>query len=79
MGNIKDPQGNFIENLIDAGCDESMVTDCVALYNNDAKNTLLRTLSLHRKNILDAIHANEKQLDCLDFLIFELNKEKSAV
>ncbi len=76
MGNIKNKQENFIENLIDSGCSESMIANCVVLYNNNDKKTLLHTLSLHRKDILDGIHANEKQLDCLDYLIFELNKDK---
>ena len=38
---------------------------------------LMRALSLHRQLLLDTFHQSEKQIDCLDYLIYRLKKQKN--
>ena len=35
----------------------------------------MRVLSRYRKSLLDAVHQNEKRIDCLDYLLYSLEKQ----
>ena len=35
----------------------------------------MAVLTVHRKKLLEGIHAEQKKLDCLDYLIFKMRKE----
>ena len=37
---------------------------------------LLKQLSKHRKHLLDQVHVHQKEIDCLDYLIYSLEKQK---
>ena len=58
-------------NLLDAGCGEAFIAEYDALCG------CARTLRLkeHRRQLLDDIHASQKKLECLDFLIYQLRCE----
>ena len=60
-------------NLIDAGCDEKFIReyDCCC-----DKKACKKLLSQHRKQLLDEIHAKEKNIDCLDYLVYTMNKQE---
>lgn len=61
-------------NLIDAGCEESLVREYAKLEDADAR---MRWLRAYRRGLLDGIHTEQRKLDCLDYLIFSLrNQEK---
>ena len=66
MAERLDPWGGFYQNLIDAGCSQAAAQQCVALA---------RLLSHHRAALLDAVHANQKRIDCLDYLLYQIGKE----
>ena len=36
---------------------------------------MLKQLSRHRAALLDSLHANQKQIDCLDFLVYQMGKK----
>ena len=38
----------------------------------------LRLLSAHRRLLLDAVHRCEKQITCLDYLVFQIEREDRA-
>ena len=38
----------------------------------------LRLLSAHRRLLLDAVHRCEKQITCLDYLVFQIEREERA-
>ena len=42
--------------------------------NHDVQN-IIRLLRRHRQSTLDMIHKEEKQISCLDYLVFQLEKE----
>ncbi len=75
MPRASDIKGAFMENLIDAGCTPEIVQQCMTLAQQQENDALLRILSRHRKSLLDTVHQNEKRIDCLDYLIYKLEKQ----
>lgn len=76
MAEASDIQGILYQNLMDAGCDRETVQQCMALSQSGKTSELLRLLADHRKALLDAVHRNQKQLDCLDYLVYQTEKEQ---
>lgn len=63
-----------LQNLMDAGCDAETIDgylDCGACGRDQIK--LLRN---HRRCLLDKLHQGQKQIDCLDYLIYQIEKER---
>ena len=56
-------------NLRDAGCDEGFIASYEALPSDCAR---LCRLKERRRDLLDGIHAQQRQLECLDYLIYQL-------
>ena len=75
MPEASDAQAILRENLKDAGCDQDMICHCEILAQGEKKAELMRALSLHRKALLDAVHENERRIDCLDYLIYQFEKQ----
>ena len=67
---------SLLENLRDAGCDEEMIERYREIAEDGAQCVpkLIRLLTPHRKALLDALHADQARLDCLDYLLFQLRK-----
>ena len=63
-------------NLIDAGCEAHMIEEWIQCYENKDKEKQLRLLIKHRAQLLEKIHANQKQMECLDYLIYNTRKNK---
>ena len=78
MPEASDSQGILCQNLIDAGCDQELVQRCVALNREKKTTELLRILSRHRRTLLDAVHLGQKQIDCLDYLVYRMEKEQQT-
>ena len=55
-------------NLVDAGCSEHFIAEFDQLYGN----ARICRLKEHRRELLDGIHAEQKKLECLDYLIYQL-------
>ena len=75
MPHASDTEGIFRQNLIDCGCGPELVQRCAALAKRKENTELRRVLSLHRKSLLDTVHQNEKRIDCLDYLLYHLEKQ----
>lgn len=75
MPEASDTQGILRQNLIDAGCDQELVQRCVALTQEEKTAEVLRILSRHRQTLLDTVHWGEKQIDCLDYLVYTIKKQ----
>lgn len=57
------------QNLIDAGCRKEFV-ERYGAATSDAER--LRQLRGYRRELLEGIHAGERRLECLDYLIYQL-------
>lgn len=62
------------QNLIDAGCNDNEITRF--LESSTTREQLL-ILDTERKRLIDEYHNYAKKLDCLDYLIYQLKKEKT--
>ena len=75
MPEASDARAILRENLKDAGCDLKTISRCEVLAQDKKKAELMRVLSLHRRALLDAVHENERRIDCLDYLIYQIEKQ----
>lgn len=78
MAEIYDRKAVFVQNLIDSGCDEEMIKKCVQLVQAGDQQTLVKRLSAHRNSLLKAVHTKHKEIDCLDYLLFQLNRNEKG-
>ncbi|WP_298023004.1 hypothetical protein [uncultured Dysosmobacter sp.] len=75
MPHIADTRGILRENLSDAGCDLEMIEQFMTLVEQGNREEGLALLAKHRKRLLDCCHAEQKKLDCLDYLVYQMNKQ----
>ena len=76
MANYMENPDSVIQNLEDAGCDLEMVAEFMNLGIAGNRQNQLKLLEQHRKRLLEKVHMNEKRIDCLDYLVFQMNKEE---
>lgn len=67
---------DIIQNLKDAGCGD----DAIQIFMDDLqrgnRRTGIQLLQKHRRCLLAAVHKEQKRIDCLDYLLFMLEKEQ---
>ena len=51
----------------------------LVLQGDGTKDMRMRMLDKHRSQVLDEIHFREKQLDRMDYLRYEINRQKNNV
>jgi len=76
MAEANDVYGSIYQNLIDAGCSRQSIRQYMELVHEKNILELLKQLSKHRKHLLDQVHVHQKEIDCLDYLIYSLEKQK---
>ena len=74
-----DSKEAVIQNLKDAGCNEDTIDRFMECVKNGASKEHLRILSQHRKQLLDKIHIEQKRIDCLDYLVYQIERNKIAI
>ena len=65
---------DVIQNLKDAGCGKDAIDSFMGCYRGGEIVRGLRLLSDHRQSLLDQLHAEQKRIDCLDYLIYQLKQ-----
>ena len=75
MSEASDSMGILHQNLIDAGCSKDLIETCMELAKANKWKRLLPLLAKQRINLLDSVHDGQKQIDCLDFLVYSINKK----
>lgn len=67
-----------LQNLKDAGCTKEMTQQIIMKLKKNDFEELSKLLEQHRSCLLNLIHDKEKQIDCLDYLVYQIkrNKEK---
>ena len=63
-----------IQNLEDAGCAQDIIECCIACMEQGKKNELLKRLEDHRKVLLLKVHEEEKHINCLDYLVYQIRR-----
>lgn len=65
---------NLKQNLADAGCSPGLCEHFRQLGQNGDVHGQLRLLAAHKKKLLKAYHEEQRKIDCLDFLMFNLQQ-----
>lgn len=73
-----DHDSALIQNLKDAGCDEDTIQAFMEDLQCGKRIKGTQLLERHRRHLLDALHQDQKRIDCLDYLLFMLRKEQDS-
>lgn len=76
MPEASDTKGILRQNLIDAGCGQELVQKCMDLAQGKKVAEIQRILAGHRRTLLDTVHAEQKKIDCLDYLVYKMDKDR---
>lgn len=66
----------IIQNLKDAGCDQATIQIFLTDFHRGEQSKGIRLLEKHRRTLLDDLHLEQKRIDCLDYLLFTLQKQQ---
>ena len=72
MADATDKKALFLQNLEDAGCDGQMIRECLSLAGTRQETQLLQLLARRKRALLELVHQNQEQIDCLDFLVYQI-------
>ena len=65
----------MIQNLKDAGCGQKILDNFALEWESGETGRVMTILTGHRCELLGQIHKYQKQLDCLDYLIYTMRKK----
>jgi len=67
----------LLRNLKDAGCDTATSKQFLALKREGKFNEQRRLLRKQRKLLLQTVHENQERIDCLDFLLYSMDRNET--
>jgi DNA polymerase III delta subunit len=67
---------DMIQNLEDAGCESDTITAFVDNMTKGKTAESIKLLNRHRQSLLDILHSYQRQIDCLDYLIYQITKQR---
>ena len=67
---------DVVTNLVDAGCDNKLIERFMDYLKTGSKEAGLSLLAKHRRYLLDCYHADQKRIDCLDYLPYQMNRNQ---
>ncbi len=76
MKEQKEQEAVLLQNLLDAGCGEDVIEKFMACCREKETSLQLQVLCRYRCQLLKQVHAEQQKLDCLDYLIYNIKKQK---
>lgn len=73
MSNISE---NIIQNLKDAGCDAQETAKILKPCDRGRISEAIQYLRRHRLIIMEELHKSQFKVDCLDFLVYHMEKQE---
>lgn len=73
---MEQEEKEIIRNLLDAGCSEDTITAFMKYRKMGNREEGFRILRDQRKSLLDDVHLGEKKIGCLDYLVYQMKREK---
>lgn len=64
----------LLDNLEDAGCDPELTQRFLVLERSGQYQEQLNLLSGHRRHLLECLHREQRRIDCLDYLVYQIEK-----
>ncbi len=71
-------ENDMIQNLKDAGCDDGTIVAFITDLKEKRIADGLKLLAVHRRSLLEEIHKDQKQIDCLDYLVYNIENNKKV-
>ena len=68
----------IVRNLTDAGCTEQEIEKFMNELLKGDKKTQTQLLEQHRECLLHKVHDEEHRIDCLDYLLYQIQDGKLA-
>lgn len=65
-----------VQNLKDAGCSEEKIAAFMKEFHGERMKEAVRVLEIQRCSLLEELHASQKKIDCLDYLVYQIEKQK---
>ena len=62
----------IVRTLQDAGCSQELIERFVKFWQEGRRREGLELLREHRRLLLDRCHTEEKRIDCLDYLTYQI-------
>lgn len=75
MPNALDSNELLIQNLKDAGCDAEQINSCLNFKQAGHVHKMKKLLGRHKVHLMKEVHARQREVDCLDYLLYSLEKE----
>lgn len=63
------------QNLLDAGCDDQQTAQFLTCWRAGQRQAEQELLDAQRCCLLDTLHKIQRQIDCLDYLVYQLRRE----
>ena len=73
------PREELVRNLMDAGCGPDLIARFLDCLREGGRKDQLKVLSGHRDALLDRIHRDERRIDCLDYLIYRIERDLISI
>ncbi len=67
---------DLIQNLKDAGCNNDTISKFIGFSKSEKTKDELNLLLKQRKKLLDNLHRIEKSINCLDYLVYQINQRR---
>ena len=64
----------IIQNLEDAGCCQETIECFMTDYRDKKTADKLKLLAEHRRKLVENQHKEQKCIDCLDYLVYDIEK-----
>ena len=65
---------DLLQNLKDADCSNEFIEEFFRVREHGNDKMLVQLLYKHKSQLLDCLHDSQKKIDCLDYLIFQINQ-----
>lgn len=63
------------QNLRDAGCEQATIEAFLDEWRSGRYRRGMQLLQRHRSSLLDRLHAEQRRIECLDYLLYMLQKQ----
>lgn len=64
------------ENLIDAGYTKRQAECFIECFISKDWNEIQRQIQIQKKKLLNSLHQTRNQIDCLDYLLYQIKKDR---
>lgn len=68
---------SIIQNLEDANCSEHTISCFMNCYKRSDAQGVEKVLRTHRRELLKQVHEQQKCIDCLDYLKYQLEQDEN--